>query len=280
MADYRIVNSRVWNDEKFRTFSDDAQLLWLYCLTNPHMNSLGCYVISKATIADDLQWPTRRLDRAFSELLAKHVLSYHEPTRLLLIRNYLRYNKTFKNEASKIAVLRQIPQLPKSPILNEFIALAKDSLNVSETLANLYLKVGSLIPILIPIPILTHKNEDNTSPADAGGDIAMPSVSTNNWGTPEALVALYNAETPDECPAVDKLSPARRKKATLYLRQFPDRQFWLDTFRQIGASSFLRGLKPAPGHEHFRASLDWLLTKGKDGVENVVKTWEGRYSDG
>ena len=100
------------------------------------------------------------------------------------------------------------------------------------------------------------------------------------WGTPEALVALYNTESPDECPAVDKLTDARRKKAKIYLAQFPDRQFWLDTFKRIHESTFLRGLKAQTGHEHFRASLDWLLTKGKDGVENVVKTWEGRYSDG
>jgi len=105
----------------------------------------------------------------------------------------------------------------------------------------------------------------------------MPS---NGWGTPEALVALYNAETPDELPAVVKLTEARRKKARLYLRQFPDRDFWLAVFSQISASPFLRGLRNSPGHQSFKATFDWLLTKGKDGTENVIKVYEGRYSDG
>ena len=48
---------------------------------------------------------------------------------------------------------------------------------------------------------------------------------------------------------------------------------------EIRQSAFLCGLKPSPGHEHFRADFDWLLTKGKDGTENVVKVYEGRFRD-
>jgi hypothetical protein len=99
------------------------------------------------------------------------------------------------------------------------------------------------------------------------------------WGTPKALVELYNGSVPPGHPRVTNLSDARRKKAPAYLNQFPDESFWRSAFAEIGRSELLRGRRRSPGHEHFIADLDWLLTKGKDGTENVVKVAEGKYRD-
>lgn len=106
-----------------------------------------------------------------------------------------------------------------------------------------------------------------------------PSNNGSDWGTPESLVALYNEATPGECPSVEWLSPARRDKARRYLSIFPDQAFWTQAFREIHASRFLRGLIKRDGHASFVADFDWLLTKGKDGTENVVKVSEGKYRE-
>lgn len=99
------------------------------------------------------------------------------------------------------------------------------------------------------------------------------------WGTPEALLALYNAETADELPAAEILSPCRRKKAQQYLKVFPAIEFWRKAFRESRRSKFLRGMYANPNGRRWRASFDWYLSRGKDGTENVVKTIEGRYRD-
>lgn len=101
------------------------------------------------------------------------------------------------------------------------------------------------------------------------------------WPSPEALAALYNEQTPDECLAVGKLTPGRIKKANKYLAMFPNQSFWQEVFAEIHRSRFLRGLnnRLGSGHENFRASFDWLLTVGKDGTENCVKVSEGRYRE-
>lgn len=110
-----------------------------------------------------------------------------------------------------------------------------------------------------------------TKEGDSGGD----------WPTPEKLVELYNSLTPDECPAVTTLSPARRSKARQYLTAFPKQDFWEQVFKRVHQSKFLRGAHNGNGNGHgnFRFDFDWMLTKGKDGSENAVKVFEGRYAD-
>ena len=99
------------------------------------------------------------------------------------------------------------------------------------------------------------------------------------WPSPETLVELYNELTPDECPAVTTLTPARIQKAKAYLKTFPDRGFWEQVFKRVHESRFLRGMVQNNGHGSFRFDFDWMLTKGKDQTENCVKVAEGRYAD-
>lgn len=97
--------------------------------------------------------------------------------------------------------------------------------------------------------------------------------------TPERLARLYNTHRPPGLPAVQTLSPARRKKARQALEICPDTLFWQKVMEEIRASPFLRGERPTEGHQSFRATFDWLLAKGKDSVENYVKVADGSYRD-
>lgn len=100
---------------------------------------------------------------------------------------------------------------------------------------------------------------------------------TGPWPSVEALVTLYNEQSPDECPAVQPpISEAREKKARTYLKQFPEQAYWEQVFQQIKDSPFCRGLRNNDGRK-FTATFDWLLSRGKDGTENVVKVHDGHY---
>jgi len=98
------------------------------------------------------------------------------------------------------------------------------------------------------------------------------------WGSPEALAALYNAEGPDNIPAVETLSSKRRERASRLLREFPSKDWWLEVFREYNRSNFLRGrTKPGDGHAHFRPDFDWLLATNRAGVENAVRVHDGVF---
>jgi hypothetical protein len=125
---------------------------------------------------------------------------------------------------------------------------------------------GESRPVSNPNPIQSEFESNNPSPAPR-----------EQWGTPDALVALYNRLVPEGHPRVTRFSPERRRKAALYLRNFPEQSFWVRVFSEIRHSAFLqRGSQTSP---NFRGDFDWLLTKGKDGTENAVKVAEGKYRD-
>jgi uncharacterized protein YdaU (DUF1376 family) len=106
-----------------------------------------------------------------------------------------------------------------------------------------------------------------------------PIPQRGEWPSVEALVDMYNALTPDEFPAVTKLSPARIEKTRKMLRQFPERQFWEEVFNESHRSKFLRGFGNGKGHSHWVADYDWFLAKNKDGIENALRVGEGIFSD-
>ena len=106
-----------------------------------------------------------------------------------------------------------------------------------------------------------------------------PPLSLNGWGTPEALMALYNDSCPVECPAAETLSPKRKEMAKRILKAFPDKTYWVEAFAEVCKTPFLRGMcPPSKGHnKSFIANFDWFLSCSKSGVENVVSVWERKY---
>ncbi len=134
------------------------------------------------------------------------------------------------------------------------------------------------------------KKEDQPQPSDGAGADAPEAVEVSTtteqpakwepeWGTPEALVALYHDLIPAGHPRVTLLSPARSARAKDYLKKFPGREFWATAFGMVAKSRFLRGQVLTQDRRPFRADLDWFLQKGKDGTENCVKAFEGKYLD-
>lgn len=97
------------------------------------------------------------------------------------------------------------------------------------------------------------------------------------WVSVAALIHKYNEETPDELAACTKESEGIIDKARKLLRQFPEEEFWTETFEQIHASLFLRGVRPDSQGKSFHCDLPWILSRGKDGIENVIKIHDGRY---
>lgn len=111
MGHYRRIDPRIWIDERFARLSDDGKLLALHLLTSPRSNMVGCFVQGQTDMAEYLGWSAKRLAEPFAELLSSGLIQYDPEWRLVLIRNFFRYNP-LENENQAKAAATVIDSLP------------------------------------------------------------------------------------------------------------------------------------------------------------------------
>lgn len=281
---YRTIEATLWIDGKVAPLSSLARYLFVYLITSPHSHLSGLYYLSDAAILRETRIPARNLPAAWRELEGAGLALRDGEREVVFVRRMLRYQG--KGPRVMTSCARQVETLADSPLSKEFVETYPDvkkllkytlSDRVSDRVCPPGAGAGAGNRIELPedrelLVRVRARTPSRTVGFDPAADPAL-----YPWPSVERLVAAYNRLTPDECPAVQAISDGRRKKARDYLARFPDESWWERTFAEIAKSPFLRGLRNGNGHEGFTADLDWLLQKGKDGVENCLKTWEGKY---
>ena len=92
MAKYRKVDTRIWNDEKFRRLSHMGKLVFLMLLTHPNMTPIGAMRGSIGGMADELGVETEAFREAFQEAFREGMLEYDSKACFLALPNFLKYN--------------------------------------------------------------------------------------------------------------------------------------------------------------------------------------------
>lgn len=126
-VDFRYIRiaSKVWQDDKFRTISDEAKLLYLYILTSQHSNMIGYYLLPKPYVAYDLKWLPEQLDKRFTELLQIGLVKYCDKGDVVLIPNFLKYN-TIQNPNQAKGAVNRLKEVPQNTLVDEFLTCIKE----------------------------------------------------------------------------------------------------------------------------------------------------------
>lgn len=114
---YSKIDARFWDDEKVLTLSPDARYLLIYLLTTKHRNVLGCYQLPKAYALEDTRLPEKRFSHAWRELFGSGIVIYEEDTRMILLKNFLRYNP-IENPNQVKGALTKLEGLPRSDLFH------------------------------------------------------------------------------------------------------------------------------------------------------------------
>lgn len=157
--------------------SEDGRTLALYLLTCTHGNMLGCFRLTNAYAADDLQWDIERVSKGFDELFDKGFAYRCNKTFWVLINSFLKWNpyenpnvgkaagKLFDTISPPIAVkallakaLRQFsPWFPVEK-LDDFEAKNKPFENPSETVSK---PVAVAVAVAVTGAVTVAKPEPN-----------------------------------------------------------------------------------------------------------------------
>lgn len=127
MAIYRNVHLSFWTDPKVQDdFSPEDRYFYLYILTNPHTNLVGCYEISFKQMSDETGHTKDVIKRLIDRLEKVHgVIHYSDITKELLIINWHKYNWTL-SEKQQRAIVNQSRKI-KNP---EFSKIINDTLSI------------------------------------------------------------------------------------------------------------------------------------------------------
>lgn len=92
MSHYRKVDTRIWNDAKFRRLTNTGKLLFLFLVTHPGLTALGAMRGTAVGLCEELA-AGEDLRPDWAELLASGMVECDPEARFVALPNFLRYNR-------------------------------------------------------------------------------------------------------------------------------------------------------------------------------------------
>lgn len=92
MARFRKIDTRIWNDRKFRELDDKSKLAFFLVLTHPDTNQLGMLRSRSVALAMELGWHPDVMSDAILTLCRMDMLMVDDKAGFIFIPNFLKYN--------------------------------------------------------------------------------------------------------------------------------------------------------------------------------------------
>jgi hypothetical protein len=113
---YRKISVQIWSDKKFRQLTAEAQLLFLFLLTHPHLTSLGCMRGTQAGLRSESKLTPRAFDYAWNDLQGAELVQCDGDNHLIAIPNFIRHNPP-ANPNAITRYANEYQQLPECDML-------------------------------------------------------------------------------------------------------------------------------------------------------------------
>ena len=131
MAIYRNVSLSFWEDIKIvDNFTPEDKYFYLYLLTNPHTNLLGCYQISFKQMINETGYNKDTIEKLINRMSQEHeVIEFDFKTNEIFIKNWYKYNWTKSEKLLKN--VDKLSQYIKSDTFKEKISKLIEKYRVS-----------------------------------------------------------------------------------------------------------------------------------------------------
>ena len=109
---YTRVHNHLWDDDKFKALRAEGKLAFLYLLSCKHSNIIGLYCLPSEYAQADLGMSSEMITGVFSEMLRLEMIGYDPSTKVIFVKNKLKYQPIENKNQAKAAVenLRVLPQ--------------------------------------------------------------------------------------------------------------------------------------------------------------------------
>ena len=304
MARYRKIDTRIWNDRKFRELDDKSKLAFFLVLTHPDTNQLGMLRSRSVALAMELGWHPDAMSDAILTLCRMGMLMVDDKAGFIFIPNFLKYNPPNGPNAVK-GWAGLIDLMPECDLLSRALVHLKPTIfGLSEGVRSAIPDdIKDAIEHAIPDGIKDAKEmpsriqeqeqeqeQDIYIPSDDGiveTDVSDPPASESEKVEKpktgidcpyQKIIADYNEVLGPYLGMCQKLTPTRQKAVRArWLDCMKDGDFKTQEegvayfkryFDYIRSCDFLMG---SNGRD-WRADFDWIFKQ-----QNYTKICEGKY---
>lgn len=123
MAHYRKIDTRIWNDAKFKALSYKAKLVAFYIFTNQYVTPFGAMKANTPGMACDIGLDLEAFKDAFDEVTAMGLVRHDTKTSFLYVPNFLKYNSPESINVVK-SWGKYLEYLPESNLMQDMMANA------------------------------------------------------------------------------------------------------------------------------------------------------------
>lgn len=113
---YARIYTKIWQDERFADLDPLDKLVFLYLISNPLNNGIGLYHLRYEYIAIDLGISRQKAIYILEKLQKKGLIAWDRENRLVLIKNYIKYNYNLNNPKHVQAIYQTIKEYQKFPL--------------------------------------------------------------------------------------------------------------------------------------------------------------------
>jgi hypothetical protein len=250
MSHYRIIDSKIENDEKFNELPHLTQFVWFRLFNYRHNTKLGAYEGGRAGLAEHINMMLKQFNRHFTLLITQNFIRYDEKRKLVWFPKYLKHNQPESPNCVK-GWDKVLDMLPDCKLKNEIIqasalwiqenksegfkealpeafqlALPKDlshpSLNQKQ---NTETEINNNI-ILTPVITSAHDEIEIIANEENKKIFELPVKKGDNFPIFETDMTIFK----NNFPAVDVKNELEKMKAWLTEKQFPKNYFSMREF--------------------------------------------------
>lgn len=125
-AKSRTINTIIWEDEKFETFSPDEKWFWTTILINPSSNNLGAYKLTILRLQRLLGYDKITIENMLYRFMNNYeMIKYDFETQEILILNWSKYNWT-TSPTYKSNLLKLIEKIDSETIKKDLELILRD----------------------------------------------------------------------------------------------------------------------------------------------------------
>ena len=301
MARYRKIDTRIWNDRKFRELDDKSKLAFFLVLTHPDTNQLGMLRSRSVALAMELGWHPDVMSDAILTLCRMDMLMVDDKAGFIFIPNFLKYNPPNGPNAVK-GWAGLIDLMPECDLLSRALVYLKPTIfGLSEGVRSAIpddvknaishaIQDGITDDKKMPFRIQEQEQEQDISitSKDVNVETAVsdpPASESEKVEKPKGIdcpyqkiIADYNEILGPYLGMCQKLTPTRQKAVQARWRvcmkdgDFKTQDEGIAYFRRyfeyIKTCDFLMG----NNGRDWRADFDWIFKQ-----QNYTKICEGKY---